>query len=123
MKRPINEVDFDWEIAASGTPQEVRFKALSDVGERAKLGVGLMELPPNCDTKPAHWHSLEEEHLYALAGRATLHLGAYTYALRPGSYVRFPANQELAHYLENTGDEPFRYLMIGERVAGDEVHK
>jgi len=123
MKRPVNEIDFDWEIFAKGTPQEVRAKALCDIGGRAKVGVGLMELPPSCDTKPAHWHSLEEEHLYVLAGRATLHLGAYEYELRPGSYVCFPAKQDVTHYLENTGKDPFRYLMIGERIDGDEVHR
>jgi uncharacterized cupin superfamily protein len=122
MKRPIHEVDFDWEIHAQGTSQELRSKALCDVGGRAKVGVGLLELPPKCDTKPAHWHSLEEEHLFVIAGRATLHLGPYSYELRPGSFVTFPANQEFAHYLQNTGADPFRYLMIGERIAGDEVH-
>jgi len=122
MKRPIHEVDFDWEIHARGTAQELRSKALCDVGGRAKVGVGLLELPPSCDTKPAHWHSLEEEHLYVLDGRATLHLGPYSYELRPGSYVCFPANQEFTHFLENTGTSPFRYLMIGERIVGDEVH-
>lgn len=123
MKTPVNEVELAWEVSEAGTPQEVRFKAISDAGGRAKIGVGLMELPPKCDTKPAHWHSLEEEHLYVLAGRATLHLGARAYALAPGSYVCFPAGQAVTHHLENTGTEPFRYLMIGERIAGDEVHR
>jgi uncharacterized cupin superfamily protein len=60
---------------------------------------------------------------HVLAGRATLHLGSETFALEPGSYVCFPAGQAVTHYLENTGAEPFRYLMIGERIAGDEVHR
>ena len=68
------------------TECEVRAKALSDVGGRAKVGVGLMELPPECDTKPAHWHSLEEEHLYVLSGRATLHLGRRGPAPNGGSF-------------------------------------
>jgi len=123
MKKPVHEIEHDWEIFAAGTAQEVRAKALSDVDGRAKIGVGLMELPAKCDTKPAHWHSLEEEHLYVLAGRATLHLGPQTFALRPGSYVCFPAGQAVTHYLENGFAEPFRYLMIGERIAGDEVHR
>ena len=123
MKKPIRESDLDWEVHAPDTRTEVRFKALSDIGGRAKVGVGLMELPPGSDTSPAHWHSLEEEHLYVLAGRATLHLGAYAYELRPGSYVCFPAKQEVTHYLENGGKDPFRYLMIGERIEGDEVHR
>ena len=122
MKKPVNEAELAWEVFAAGTSEEVRFKALCDVGGRAKVGVALMELPPKCDTRPAHWHSLEEEHLYVLAGRATLHLGVERLALAPGSYVCFPAGQAVTHMLENTGTEPFRYLMIGERIAGDVVH-
>jgi uncharacterized cupin superfamily protein len=109
VKRPIHEGELAWQVHAPGT--------------RERVGVGLMELPPNCDTGPAHWHSLEEEHLYVLAGRATLHLGAERIALEPGSYVCFPAGQPVTHMLENTGNEPFRYLMIGERIAGDQVHR
>ncbi len=122
MKKPVQESELAWEVFAAGTRQEVRAKALCDLGGRAKVGVGLMELPPKSDTSPAHWHSLEEEHLYVLAGRATLHLGEERFALEPGSYVCFPAGQAVTHRLENTGTEPFRYLMIGERIAGDQVH-
>jgi len=121
MKRPIREAELAWEVFAAGTAGELRFKALCDVGGRSKVGVALMELPAKSDTSPAHWHSLEEEHLYVLAGRATLHLGAERLALEPGSYVCFPAGQAVAHMLENTFAEPFRYLMIGERIAGDLV--
>ena len=122
MKKPIHVADLAWEVFAAGTSRELRFKALCDVGGRAKLGVALMELPPKSDTSPAHWHSLEEEHLYVLAGRATLHLGDERLALEPGTYVCFPAGQAITHMLENTGTEPFRYLIIGERIAGDQVH-
>lgn len=41
--------------------------------------------------------------------------------MRTGSYVCFPAGQEVVHHLENRGDEPFRYLMIGERIESDRV--
>ena len=121
MKQPIHEDAVPWEIWAAGTHQEVHGKPLCDVGSGARVGVGLMELPPGCDTRPAHYHSLEEEHLYVLAGHATLHLGDDTFALEPGSYVCFPAGQPLLHCIENTGAEPLRYLMIGERIAGDVV--
>ena len=123
MKKPVDTAGLAWEVFAAGTKDEVRFKAVCDIGGRAKVGVALMELPPKCDTAPAHWHSLEEEHLYVLSGRATLHLGGERLPLEPGSYVCFPAGQPVTHMLENSGSEPFRYLMIGERIAGDQVHR
>ena len=94
---------------------------LTRADRRAKVGVGLMELPPGSNTKPAHWHSQEEEHLYALWGKAALFLGTEEFSLVPGSYVCFPASQSEPHYLANTGTEPFIYLMIGERIEDDEV--
>ena len=45
-------------------------------GEQVQSGLGLMELPSGCNTKPGHWHSKEEEHLFVLSGVATPRLGA-----------------------------------------------
>lgn len=124
MKRPIQEADVLFEVWMAGTSQELRSKALCDIGGRARVGVGLLELPPGSDTQPAHFHSHEEEHLYALAGLARLVLGDAQFDLRPGSYVCFPAGQPVHHYLMNTSDQVFRYLMIGERLPDDRVtHK
>jgi len=121
MKRPIQEADVPWETWYAGTQREIRGKALSDAGGPAKLGVGLCELPQGSNTKPAHFHSEEEEHLYVLQGRADLYLGDETFSLRVGSYVCFPAGQEAAHYIHNTGETPFLYLIVGERYETDRV--
>lgn len=124
MKPVLHEANLPWEIHAAGTAQELRGKALCDEGGRAKIGVGLLELPAGSDTRPAHYHSHEEEHLYALAGRAILLLGSDEIELQAGSYVCFPAGQEIFHHLENRSDAPFRYIMIGERIPADRVtHK
>jgi uncharacterized cupin superfamily protein len=50
-----------------------------------------------------------------------LHLGGAEFELEPGSYVCFPAGQRALHCLENRGDRPLRYLMIGERIPADVV--
>ncbi len=110
-----------WEVWGAGTAQEIRGRALCDIDGKAKVGVGLVELGPGCDTRPAHYHPLEEEHLYALAGSATLHLGDEQHVLTPGMYVRFPAGRAVPHHIENTSEAPFRYLMVGERIDADEV--
>jgi uncharacterized cupin superfamily protein len=121
MKRPLHISEVPSGVWYEGTDREIRGKPLCDVGGPAKVGVGYLELPPGSHTKPGHWHSHEEEHLYALSGEATLHLGADRFILRPGSYVCFPAGQSVAHHLHNTGGETFAYLMIGERIPDDEV--
>lgn len=120
-KRPIREAALQWHVDYAGTPREIRSKALCDVGGPAKVGVGLLELPPGSDTTPAHYHSLEEEHLYVLGGRLVLHLGEHEYVMEPGSYVCFPAGQRLPHHLRNPYREPAQYLMVGERISADRV--
>ena len=110
-----------WQIWYQGTGREVRGKALCDVRGRAKVGVGLMELQPGSNTLPSHYHTAEEEHLYALSGETTLHLGDQVFTLRAGSYVCFPAGQPVPHHLHNTGSVPFTYLLIGERLKEDTV--
>ena len=121
MKAPVRASELDWTVWYAGTSREIRGKALCDVGGAAKVGVGLLELPPGSDTSPAHWHTEEEEHLYVLSGRLTLHLGERRFELGPGGYVCFPAGQAEKHQLRNEGAEPARYLMIGERIASDRV--
>lgn len=122
LKKPVHESDLDWTIWYAGTAREIRGKALCDAGGApAKVGVGLCELPAGSDTTPAHYHTREEEHLYALSGEATLVLGDQEFALYAGSYVCFPAGQALHHHLVNRSSEVFRYLMVGERLADDEV--
>lgn len=121
MKIPVHESELDWEVWYPGSAREIRGKALCDAGGRAKVGVGMLELPPGSDTRPGHYHTREEEHLYVLSGEGTLHLGTRTFPLRPGSYVCFPAGQTEPHYLSNRGREVFRYLMIGERLSDDQV--
>ena len=119
--KPIHETEAPVETWYAGTDREIHGKALSDVEGPAKVGVGLLELPPGSNTRPGHYHTQEEEHLFVLEGRLVLHLGDSSYTLEPGCYVRFPASQALPHYLINESDVPARYLMIGERIEDDRV--
>jgi uncharacterized cupin superfamily protein len=121
LKRPLRALDVPAEAWYVGTDREIRGRPLCDIGGKAKVGVGLMELPPGSNTKPGHWHSHEEEHHYALSGSAVLHLDAGQHQLESGSYVCFPAGQEAAHHLESRGTEPFVYLIVGERIPVDKV--
>ena len=121
MKLPVHASEVPFETWYAGTDREIHGKPLCDLGGKARVGVGLMSLPPGSNTKPGHWHSMEEEHLFALSGAATLYLDQRTFQLLPGSYVCFPAGQPVAHYLSNSGNEAFEYIIIGERIEGDEV--
>ena len=121
MKKPVIESEVDKTGWYLGTTREIFGQAIGDIGGRSKIGFGLIELSPGCNTLPAHYHTQEEEHLYVLEGNGTLHLGRDTYPLIKGSYVNFPAGQAVPHFLSNESKDPFKYIMVGERIDNDEV--
>lgn len=121
MKHPIASRDVASKIYYENTDREISGRALCDVGGKAKVGVGILDLPPGSNTKPAHYHTKEEEHIYVLQGRMTLYLGEEAHVMKAGDYVCFPAGELTAHYLENDTVEDCSYIIIGERIGDDEV--
>lgn len=105
-----------WTDWSHGVRFGSRYKVLSDTrgAEKRKIGIGYEELPPGKQSCPFHYHMLEEEHIIALEGEATLRLGEERHTIRAGDYVCFPAGQRLGHCLINEGDKPFRFIMIGD---------
>lgn len=110
-------------VPAEDWSKGVRFAGrvwpLSQQGGARKIGVHIEELPPGKQSAPFHYHTLEEEHLLALEGEATLRLGAASYPIRSGDYVCFPAGQPAGHCLINTSGKPFRFLVIGTNEPED----
>jgi len=72
------------------------------------LGVRIEELKPGDSSSIHHFHTAEEEHILILEGSATLHLG-------------FASGEETPHHIENTSEEPVRFLVFGERNPNDIV--
>ena len=116
---PFAADDVPWEPWSEGVRFGGRVKRLGALAGGSRVGVLIEELAPHRQSVPFHWHTDEEEHLYFLAGRATLRLGDERYPMTAGDYVCFPAGRALGHCLVNDGDEPCRYLVIGERSAHD----
>jgi len=121
VKRPVRDSEVEKIAWYRGTVREIFGRGLCDVGGPSKVGFGLLELSPGCNTLPAHYHTLEEEHLYVLEGAGVLHLGEETHPLVKGSYANFPAGQAIPHFVSNESDTPLKYIMVGERIEGDEV--
>lgn len=85
------------------------------------LGARIEELDPGSFSSIAHYHTQEEEHVLVLAGAATLHLGGKPLSLKAGDHVWFEAGKTESHTIENTSDQPFRFLVFGERKDSDVV--
>jgi uncharacterized cupin superfamily protein len=124
--RPIKPVAIDsitWTEWSDVPRFAVRYRHLSlaTIGDDYHVGVAIEELPSGMQTAPAHYHFLEEEHLYILEGSLTVRLGAGTHRMRAGDYICFPAGQKAGHCLINETDAPCRYVVIGENKANDVV--
>ena len=116
--KPMPPIAIDtvpWTDWHEGVRFGIRYRVLSDTrnGGR-KIGVSYEELPAGKQSCPLHYHMLEEEHIVALEGEATLRLGDERHTLKAGDYVCFPAGERTGHCLVNETDAPFRYLMIGD---------
>jgi uncharacterized cupin superfamily protein len=119
--RPIAIESVPWTEFAHGERFGSRYRVLSDTrgADKRKVGVSYEELPPGKQSCPLHYHMVEEEHIVALEGEATLRLGAERLTIRAGDYVGFPAGERRGHCLINETDKPFRYIMIGDNAADD----
>lgn len=112
---PVRIEQVPWTEFSQGVRFGLRYRVLSDTrNDGRKIGVSYEELPPGKQGCPFHFHMIEEEHIIALEGEATLRLGDERYTLRAGDYVGFPAGQRAGHCLINETDRPFRYIMIGD---------
>ncbi len=112
---PFSVDEAPWEEFSHGQRFASRFKRLEKFGGGTHVGVCLEELEPGKYSGPAHYHMLEEEHLYILEGCLTLRLGEQIFELSKGSYVCFPAGQKAGHTLFNHSNATCRYLIIGEK--------
>jgi uncharacterized cupin superfamily protein len=111
---PFHETQVPWTEFTKGTRFAMRFREVGRFGGGSHVGVAVEELLPGKQSNLLHYHMLEEEHVYLLAGEATLLLGDRRYPLVAGSYASFPAGQTQGHCLINHTDQICRYLVFGE---------
>ena len=91
---PVAIESLPWTEWGQGVRFKSRYRVLSDTRKDGRrIGVSYEELPPGKQSVPFHYHLLEEEHIIALEGEATLRLGKERYRIKAGDYVGFPAGQ------------------------------
>ena len=113
ISEPFQIAEVPWEEFGHGQRFGMQFQVLSQFAGASQLTVCMEVLPPGKQANQAHYHMLEEEHLFILEGRMTVRLGETSYVVEPGSYVCFPAGQKVAHSIVNHTDMPCRYLILG----------
>jgi uncharacterized cupin superfamily protein len=115
--RPISSDTVPWATSSEGTRFGMRYRHLTEAvfGQRNhRVGVAIEELEPGKQTLPLHYHMLEEEHVFILAGELTLRLGEESIRMKAGDYAVFPAGRKVGHCFVNESPAVCRYIIIGE---------
>lgn len=102
-------------VEAAERAQGRRKRRLGDVFGLDQYGVNQVVLPPGVWSTVRHWHSHEDEFIYALSGAAVLVTDRGETPMSPGDCAGFKAGVADGHRIENRGAAPFVYLEIGSR--------
>jgi uncharacterized cupin superfamily protein len=92
---------------------------LGDLFGLRNFGVNLTRMAPGAVSALRHAHTRQDEFVYILQGRPTLHTDAGPTVLEPGMCAGFRAGSGDAHHLVNETGEEVVYLEVGDRTPGD----
>ena len=95
-------------------------RQLGDLFGLTNFGVNLSRLAPNAVSALRHAHTKQDEFVYILQGRPTLHTDEGRTQLSPGMCAGFKAGTGNGHRLINETTEEVVYLEVGDRTPGDE---
>ena len=95
-------------------------RQLGDLFGLTNFGVNLTRLAPNGVSALRHAHTKQDEFVYILQGRPTLHTDEGRTQLSPGMCAGFKAGTGNGHRLINETTEEVVYLEVGDRTPGDE---
>ena len=97
-----------------------RKQPLGDLFGLTNFGINLTRLAPRAVSALRHAHTKQDEFVYILKGRPTLHTDEGRTSLSPGMCAGFKAGTGNGHHLINETEEEVVYLEIGDRTPGDE---
>ena len=95
-------------------------RQIGDLFGLTNFGVNLTRLAPNAVSALRHAHTRQDEFVYILQGRPTLHTDEGRTQLSPGMCAGFRAGTGNGHRLINDTGEEVVYLEVGDRTPGDE---
>jgi uncharacterized cupin superfamily protein len=126
--QPVNALNLPPRAKVSSYPEPFASRVLGrqkrQLGELFGLknfGINLTSLAPDAFSSLRHSHAKQDEFIYVLQGRPTLHTNEGRFELSPGMCIGFPAGTGNAHHLHNETAEEVLYLEIGDRTPEEEV--
>ncbi|MEP6970162.1 MAG: cupin domain-containing protein [Betaproteobacteria bacterium] len=95
-------------------------RVLGDLFGLKNFGVNLTRLAPGAVSSLRHAHTKQDEFIYILQGRPTLHTDEGKTQLYAGMCAGFKAATGNGHRLLNETSDEVVYLEVGDRTPGDE---
>ncbi len=94
-------------------------RALGDAFGITNFGVNLTRLAPGAMSALRHAHTKQDEFVYIVQGRPTLHTDDGRTPLAPGMCAGFKAGTGNGHQLVNRSGKEVVFLEVGDRSPGD----
>ena len=117
----VNVAELEPRSISKGTRFGAAARSLGRATDAARIGCTHYTVEPGKTAFPHHFHCLNEEAIYVLAGHGTLRLGDTKVAVRAGDWVTLPVGPEHAHQLVNTGTSPLEYLCLSTLGIGGDI--
>ena len=117
----VNLEQICWESWQHSDKYASEQKHIGDAAGCEKIGMTLERLAPGKMSSVAHYHTKEEEHLYAMSGEATLLLDGEPHPFKEGDYICFTAGTGISHTLVNNSQADFTFMVVGNRDKHDVV--
>lgn len=87
-----------------------------------QFGVTMETLASGSRSSIRHWHTKSDEFVMVLEGVLTLVTDEGETEMSSGMVAGFSAGRANAHHLINRSEVDARFLVVGSRVPGDDVH-
>jgi len=84
------------------------------------FGVNLMRLSPGAWSSQRHWHMVEDEFVFVVAGEVVLVTDSGEETLHAGDSAGFKAGVKDGHHLQNRSQQDAVILEVGSRREEDE---
>jgi len=91
-------------------------KRLGNAVGLTQFGVNLTTLKPGAWSSQRHWHEMEDEFVYVVAGELVLCEDGGETVLKPGDAAGFKANSGNGHCLINRTQRDAVYIEVGTRA-------
>lgn len=108
----INISEVEPRIEARGNKFSFQGKRLGPHVGSKLIGSSYVEIPPNKQAFPNHYHTANEEAVFVIEGQGQVRIGNEELNILTGDYISFPVGPEHSHSIRNNSTGTLKLLCI-----------